>query len=25
VWWMMNHYESYCKEQGIAVNPKLYL
>ena len=25
VWWMMNHYESYCKEQGIAINPKLYL
>ena len=20
VWWMMNHYESYCKEQGIAIN-----
>jgi hypothetical protein len=25
VWWMINHYESYCKEQGIAVNSKLYL
>ena len=25
VWWMMNHYEEYCKEQGIAINPKLYL
>ena len=25
VWWMINHYESYCKEQGIAINPKLYL
>ncbi len=25
VWWMINHYESYCKEQGIPINPKLYL
>lgn len=25
VWWMMNHYETYCREQGIAINPKLYL
>ena len=25
VWWMMNHYESYCREQGLAINPKLYL
>ena len=25
VWWMMNHYEDYCKEHGIPINPKLYL
>ncbi|AKH42586.1 hypothetical protein FHS61_000356 [Altererythrobacter atlanticus] len=25
VFWMMNHYEDYCKEQGIEINPKLYL
>jgi hypothetical protein len=25
VWWMISHYEGYCKEQGIAINPKLYL
>jgi 2,4'-dihydroxyacetophenone dioxygenase len=25
VWWMMNHYESYCREQNIPINPKLYL
>ena len=25
VWWMINHYESYCKEQAIPINPKLYL
>ena len=25
VWWFINHYETYCKENGIAINPKLYL
>lgn len=25
VWWFMNHYETYCRENGIAINPKLYL
>ncbi len=25
VFWFMNHYESYCREQGIPINPKLYL
>ena len=25
VWWFINHYESYCKEHGIKINPALYL
>lgn len=25
VWWFMNHYESYCKEQGIPINEQLYI
>jgi hypothetical protein len=25
VWWFMDHYESYCKEHGIPLNPQLYL
>lgn len=25
VWWMINHYETYCKEHGIEINQKLYL
>ncbi len=25
VWWYINHYESYCKEHGLAINPQLYL
>ena len=25
VWWFMNHYETYCKEQGIPINKQLYL
>ncbi len=25
VWWFMDHYESYCKANGIALNPELYL
>jgi hypothetical protein len=25
VWWNMKHYETYCKENGIPINEKLYL
>jgi len=25
VWWFINHYETYCRDNGIAINPKLYL
>jgi len=25
VWWFMNHYESYCEEQGLPINKQLYL
>lgn len=25
VWWFIDHYESYCRANGIAINPKLYL
>jgi hypothetical protein len=25
VWWYMNHYETYCKEHGIPINPQLYI
>ena len=25
VWWMMNHYETHCRENDIAINPKLYV
>jgi 2,4'-dihydroxyacetophenone dioxygenase len=25
VWWYINHYETYCEANGIAINPKLYL
>ncbi|MGK9052916.1 2,4'-dihydroxyacetophenone dioxygenase family protein [Neorhizobium petrolearium] len=25
VWWFMNHYETYCKEHGIPINPQLYI
>ena len=25
VWWFMEHYETYCRENGIAINEKLYL
>jgi hypothetical protein len=25
VWWFINHYETYCREHGIAINPELYL
>jgi hypothetical protein len=25
VWWFINHYETHCRDNGIAINPKLYL
>ncbi|MBL8552440.1 MAG: 2,4'-dihydroxyacetophenone dioxygenase family protein [Hyphomonadaceae bacterium] len=25
VWWFINHYETFCKEHGIPLNPELYL
>jgi len=25
VWWYINHYETYCRENGIPINKKLYL
>ena len=25
VWWFINHYESYCRAQGIPINKQLYL
>jgi 2,4'-dihydroxyacetophenone dioxygenase len=25
VWWFMNHYESYCKAEGIPINKQLYI
>ena len=25
VWWMMNHYEDYMREQGLPINEKLYV
>ena len=25
IWWYINHYESYCREHGIAINEQLYL
>ncbi len=25
VWWFMVHCESYCKANGIPLNPELYL
>ncbi|WP_296681043.1 2,4'-dihydroxyacetophenone dioxygenase family protein [Novosphingobium sp.] len=25
VWWFMNHYETYCRENNIPINQKLYL
>ena len=25
VWWFINHYETYCRENGIAINKQLYL
>jgi 2,4'-dihydroxyacetophenone dioxygenase len=25
VFWFINHYETYCQEQGIPIDPRLYL
>jgi 2,4'-dihydroxyacetophenone dioxygenase len=25
VWWFINHYESHCREHGLAINKSLYL
>lgn len=25
VWWFINHYESYCRDNGLPINEKLYL
>ena len=25
VWWFINHYESYCREHGLEINPQLYI
>ncbi|NIQ95765.1 MAG: tRNA modification GTPase [Desulfuromonadales bacterium] len=25
VWWFINHYETYCRENGIPINEKLYV
>ena len=25
VWWFMNHYETYCRENNIPINKQLYL
>ena len=25
VWWFINHYESYCRENGIPINKELYI
>ena len=25
VWWFINHYESYCREHGLPINPQLYI
>ena len=25
VWWYMNHYETYCKENGLEINEQLYI
>jgi hypothetical protein len=25
VWWFIHHYESYCREHGLPINPSLYL
>lgn len=25
VWWFINHYETFCRENNIPINPKLYL
>ena len=25
VWWFINHYETYCRENGLEINQQLYL
>jgi hypothetical protein len=25
VWWFMNHYETYCRENELPINPQLYI
>jgi len=25
VWWYINHYETWCQENGLEINPQLYL
>jgi 2,4'-dihydroxyacetophenone dioxygenase len=25
VWWFINHYETYCRENNLPINPQLYL
>lgn len=25
VWWFIDHYETYCRENNLPINPKLYL
>lgn len=25
VWWFINHYETYCRENGLPINEKLYV
>ena len=25
VWWFINHYETYCRENGLPINKELYL
>lgn len=25
IWWFMNHYETYCRENGMAINEQLYI
>ncbi|MCK2041628.1 2,4'-dihydroxyacetophenone dioxygenase family protein [Chromohalobacter sp. TMW 2.2308] len=25
VWWFINHYETYCRENDIPINPQLYI
>jgi 2,4'-dihydroxyacetophenone dioxygenase len=25
VWWFMNHYETYCRDNGLSINEELYI